>query len=210
MTRAVLPNPSAWAEWLLAGIVDRALHHWGHVLPLDGGFVDHDHADSETDTAIPDDDVDIASFPSQPSASLRPSSFELLASAFTEQFASALAMMCQGDFVLGVPPGDLQLDALFEDHGVFWLAIDEMFPLEWATKRRCFPAKLPLSALQRYNRRKCAHLLRDFAASAGLPPRSALFRLELLDLTGGPKGKTMTSTFSMSSLWLPQSTSCLR
>ena len=103
MTRAVLPNPSAWAEWLLAGIVDRALHQWGHVLPLDGGFVDHDHADSETDTAIPDDDDDIASFPSQPSASLRPSSFELLASAFTEQFASALAMMCQGDFVLGVP-----------------------------------------------------------------------------------------------------------
>ena len=24
-------------EWLLAGINDRALHHWGHVLPLDGG-----------------------------------------------------------------------------------------------------------------------------------------------------------------------------
>ena len=25
------PNPSARAEWLFAGIIDRALHHWGHV-----------------------------------------------------------------------------------------------------------------------------------------------------------------------------------
>ena len=30
MARAVLPNPSLRAEWLLAGIIDRALHHWGH------------------------------------------------------------------------------------------------------------------------------------------------------------------------------------
>ena len=72
MTRAVLPNPSARAEWLLAGIIDRALHHWGHVLPLDGGLGDHDHVDSETDTAMPDDDDDIASLASQPSAPLQP------------------------------------------------------------------------------------------------------------------------------------------
>ena len=37
MVRAVLPNPSARAERLFAGIIDRALRHWGHVLPLDGG-----------------------------------------------------------------------------------------------------------------------------------------------------------------------------
>ena len=73
MTRAVLPNPSARAGWLLAVVIDRALHHWDHVLPLDGGIGDHDHADSETDTAIPDDDDDIASLASQPSASLQPS-----------------------------------------------------------------------------------------------------------------------------------------
>ena len=72
MTRAVLPNPSARAEWLFAGIIDRAVHYWDRVPPLDGGIGDHDHADSETDTAIPDDDDDIAS---QPSASLQPSSF---------------------------------------------------------------------------------------------------------------------------------------
>ena len=61
MARAVLPNPSARAGWLFAGIIDRALHHWGHVLPLDGGPGDHDHADSETGAAIPDDGDDIAS-----------------------------------------------------------------------------------------------------------------------------------------------------
>ena len=75
MIRAVLPNPSARAQWLFARIIDRALHHWSHVLPLDSGIGDHDHADSETDTAVPDDDDDIASLASQPSASLRPSSF---------------------------------------------------------------------------------------------------------------------------------------
>ena len=57
MARAVLPNPSARSEWLLAGIIDRALDHWGHVPPLDGGPGDHENADSETDTAIPDDDI---------------------------------------------------------------------------------------------------------------------------------------------------------
>ena len=34
-----------------------SLHHWGHVPPLYGGPGDHDHAVSETDTAIPDDDI---------------------------------------------------------------------------------------------------------------------------------------------------------
>ena len=68
MTRAVLPNPSA------RGIIDGALHHWGHVPPLES-IGDHDHADSETDKAIPDDDDDIASLASQPTTSLQPSGF---------------------------------------------------------------------------------------------------------------------------------------
>ena len=37
MTRAVLLIPSVRAEWLLAGLIGRALNHWGHALPLDGG-----------------------------------------------------------------------------------------------------------------------------------------------------------------------------
>ena len=56
MARTVPPNPSARAEWLFAGIIDRALHHWGHV-PAD---ID----DFETDTATPDGDDDIC-LPSQ-------------------------------------------------------------------------------------------------------------------------------------------------
>ena len=58
----------------------------------------------------------------------------------------------------------------------------EMFEVEWATYRRCFPAQPILSALQRYNRRKRAHLLRDLATTVDLPPHSALFSLQLLDL----------------------------
>ena len=45
-------------------------------------------------------------------------------------------MIFPGDFVSQVvsrvpaSPGDLELDALFEDHWVSWLAIDEMFALD--------------------------------------------------------------------------------
>ena len=73
MARAVLPNPSARAEWLCAGIIDGALHHWGNVLSLDGGPDDHDHADSETDTAIPNDG-DTVSLASYTHESVSPSS----------------------------------------------------------------------------------------------------------------------------------------
>ena len=38
MARAVLPNPSARAEWLFAGIIDRALHHWDMSPPLTVGL----------------------------------------------------------------------------------------------------------------------------------------------------------------------------
>ena len=56
------PEPfSAGRMALFAGIIDRALHHWGHVPVLDGEPGDHDFDDSETDTAIPDDHDDIVS-----------------------------------------------------------------------------------------------------------------------------------------------------
>ena len=61
MARAVLPNPSVLAEWLFAGIIDRALHHWGHVPTLDGGPGNHDLDDFDIDTPIPDDDDDSVS-----------------------------------------------------------------------------------------------------------------------------------------------------
>ena len=98
-------------------------------------------------------------------------------------------MILPGDFVSQfVPrgsssPGNLELVHIFEDHEVSWLIIDEMFALELETYRRCFPAQRVLSALPRYNRHKCAHLLRDLAATADLPPHSALFSQQLLDMT---------------------------
>ena len=42
MTRAVLAN-LRHGQWLLASIIDRVLHYWGHVPALDGGTGDHDH-----------------------------------------------------------------------------------------------------------------------------------------------------------------------
>ena len=70
--------------------IGNTVDEYGHVPPLDDGIGDHDHADSETDTAIPDDDDDIASLASQPSASVQTSSFPIARSARTVQFASAL------------------------------------------------------------------------------------------------------------------------
>ena len=43
-------------------------------------------------------------------------------------------------------PGDMQLDALFEYHGVSWMVIEDMFAFERAIYQRCFPAQLPLSS----------------------------------------------------------------
>ena len=57
-----------------------------------------------------------------------------------------------------------------------------MFALEWATYQRCFPALPPLSAWQWFNRRKCAYLLRDHAATTHLPLHCAFFSLQHLDL----------------------------
>ena len=131
MTRAVLPNPSARADWHLASISDRALNHRGHVPPLDGGTGDNGNANSETDTAIPDDDDDhdIPSLASQPSVSMQPSSLWLCPLSPMGQFASAFLMF----------PGDLELDALLGDHGVSCKVIEDMLTLERAVYQRCIP-----------------------------------------------------------------------
>ena len=73
---AVLPNPSARAEWLLASLIDRALNYGAWAPPLHGGDGDDD-ADTRTDTTIPDDDnEDVASLTSQHSTSLQQSNFQ--------------------------------------------------------------------------------------------------------------------------------------
>ena len=55
-------------------------------------------------------------------------------------------------------PGDLELDALFEDQGVCWLPIDEMFALEWATYWRCFPTQPLLSIAEEQQAEMCSPL----------------------------------------------------
>ena len=61
--------------------------------------------------------------------------------------------------------------------------IDEMLALEVETCQRCFTAQPALSGLQRYDRGKCAFLLRDLAAAADLPPHGPFSCKQLLDLT---------------------------
>ena len=59
MTLAVPPNAPARAEWLLAGLTDRATSHWVRAPLLDG--------DDDDDDAPDDDNVDIASLTGQQS-----------------------------------------------------------------------------------------------------------------------------------------------
>ena len=132
-------SPASWTGPCTTGVTSS---------PLDGGPGDQNPADSETETAIPDVDDDMASLSSPPSASLQPSSLQSRAPALAGQLASALLMF----------PRDLDLDAPFKHHGMPWLVIEDVFALEWATCRRCFPARPPLAARQRLNRQKCAHL----------------------------------------------------
>ena len=154
------------------------LHHWGHVRPLDGGPCDHDHADSETDTAIPNDDDDIASLASCSFESVQPSSLQPLGSShhsgwsvssrrwlfrMTSQTGLSLAVLCH--------PSALSSKT----------SLKIMLALEVETHRRCFPAQPTLSALQRYTRRKCAFLLRDLVRAAHLPPHGAHFSQQLLN-----------------------------
>ena len=65
-------------------------------------------------------------------------------------------------------PCDLELGNIFEEHGVSWQFIIEMFALELETCRRCFPAQPALSPKQGLNRRTCVRLLRDLAATVHL------------------------------------------
>ena len=82
-----------------------------------------------------------------------------------------------------VSPFDLELETILEDHEVSWQVTDEMLALELETHRRCFPPQPALSALQRFKGRKCAFFLCGLAATVDLPPHSAFFSLQLMDLT---------------------------
>ena len=120
------------ARAVLAGIIGRALHHRGHVPPLDGGPGDHDHADSETDTA---DDDGVASLASYSCESVQPSRLQPPGSPQGGRgcFWPAMALPHhRADQLLRsiVSPVNLQLKNILEDHGVSG-QVDEKLALEW-------------------------------------------------------------------------------
>ena len=89
-----------------------------------------------------------------------------------------------GDQLLrsSVPFDDLHLENIFDDNGVSGQLVCEMLALDLDTIQRCLSSQPARTALQSFNRRKCALLLCDLAATADLPPHSALFAQQLLDL----------------------------
>ena len=190
MARAVLPNPSARAEWLFAGVIDRSPAPLGACPSLDGWPGDYDLDDFEIDSTIPDDDDDTVSLASCTYGSVWPSSLQLpglspceegrgccwptMALPRNEQDPQRLrsTLLC----------GNLHLENSFEDNGVGGHVLD-LLALEDDVFQWCLSAQLDPTALQRSNRGKCAHLLRDLDATADLPPHCPLLALQLLDLT---------------------------
>ena len=79
-------------------------------------------------------------------------------------------------------PGDLQLDALFEDHGVLVLSLKTFLHLSGQSIGGAFQRNILFRSDRRFNRRKWAHLLQDLVAADALPPHSAHFPLQLLEV----------------------------
>ena len=159
-TRAVLPDPSARPEWLVTGIIHRALSPWaraprcdrqssqslGSYSPLDGGNEDDDGADTGTDTAMTDDgdnDDDI------------------------------LSLMLQGD---------LECESIFRDNGVCTEVIADSIALERAIYGLCALVQPPPSASQLANRRNNARLLTDLVAVFALSLHTGGFAFQVLDV----------------------------
>ena len=67
--------------------------------------------------------------------------------------------------------------------GVAGQQVLDLWTLEDDVFQRCLSAQPDPTVLQRFNRGKCAYLLRDLDVTADLPPRCPLFALQLLGLT---------------------------
>ena len=189
MARAVLPNPSARAEWLFAGTNDRALHQWGHVPALDGGPGDHDSDDFETDTAIPDDADDIVS---QRAARMNLCSHQVSNCPVNPVRGGVRLLVDDGAPTQRTGPTASHVNTplrqsppreQFRGQWVSGPQVLDLLALEDDVFQRCLPAQPAPAALQRFNRGKCARLLRDLDATADLPLHCPLFSLQLLDLT---------------------------
>ena len=74
--------------------------------------------------------------------------------------------------------GDVELDALFEDHGVSCMVIEDVLTRQstsGALRSNCH------TQTNRGSTDRCARFLQDLVAAAVLPPHSADFPLQLLD-----------------------------
>ena len=124
----------------------------------------HDHADSETDTATPGDDDDIASLASCSFESVQPSSLCLpgLPPVWARLFPAGDGSHSRPCELLrsSVSFDVLHLESIFDDIGVSGQLVDEMLALERDTFQRCLSAQPAPTALQRFNRSKCALLQR--------------------------------------------------
>ena len=78
---------------------------------------------------------------------------------------------------------NLHLENSFDDNWVAGQHVLDLLALEDDVFQRCLSAQLAPTALQRSNRGKCAHLLRDLDATADLPLHCPLFALQLQNLT---------------------------
>ena len=178
MARAVLPNPSARAEWLFAGIIVRALHHLGHVPALDGepGVHDLDFDGSDIDT------VQMTMTTSSPSRVFRRSPCGLPASGgsvflFSSARCTAPSFCGSEDGVfarsrlqLDSPwsSGDLYLENSLEDHGVSGQPVLDKIAFEISVWQRCRPLQLALTAHQLLRRREGVTLRRRRTPSSSL------------------------------------------
>ena len=171
MARAVLPIPSARAEWLFAGIIDRALHNWRHVPALDGGPGDHDLDDFETEQTPDDDDIDSPA--SYAHESVQPSSLQL---------PGLPPCGCQRRLFHAMSRTHPPIISTSRTASSSWQLVLDMLTLESDVCQRCLSAQPAPTAPQRFNRCNGALLLRDLAAPADLPLHSALF-CQQLDLT---------------------------
>ena len=157
---------------------DRALHHWRtcpSLFPLDGGTGDHDHADSEIDTAIPDDDDDIASLASCSFESLQPLGFSHIRDGLfpgwrwffrvTSQMSLSPAALCH--------PSTLSSKQSSKITRCPCRLLAKC--LQWSWK--------PIGAAFQRTGASALSFCGNLAAAANLPPHGALFSQQLLDLT---------------------------
>ena len=147
MTRAVLPNPSARAEWLLAGIIGRDLSHWAQAPPL-------------TMTVTPTQEqtppylmtMMMTTSPPSPVDNPRHCSIQTFGRAPSRPWGCLLFLMFQGD---------LELQSVFDDRGVCSEVITDCRALQHAIYGWCALFQLSPSALQLANRRESSRLLCD-------------------------------------------------